>query len=682
MVRKNLQDIFQCKNICILGISRKENSLSYQVLKNIVDCNFHGDIYLINPNKGEVLGKPLLRDIDNVEAHIDLVLNFLPFNLVNENVEKFAKKGCKNFIIYSSGFSEMKESGKERSDYLKAVIEKYNLNVIGPNCIGIINNYHNLAASNWFYTFKKGSIAFVSQSGAYGMILSYMAKNRKIGFSKFISLGNCLDVDVSDILEYLQDDSDTKVIMLYAEGISDGKRFLDTARRVSKKKPILMVKAGKTLEGKKASKTHTGSIEIDTDIFKSACRSAGIVLVDSVDELIETAYYLEHNNIPNKNEIMVISPSGGPCIIAADNCTENNIKLIDPDIKTKEIIKKYVPVFASVSNPLDITTLTDNEHNYEIIKVLSDDKNIDVILLMVFTNFMSSDFKKSIKYIKKKKKNLAVVTLEEEKLYSEFEKLDVPVYFSVEKALKVIGYVCKYNELENKLSEEYSLQDEKFAISNIKINNSITGMLSESKSKKLLKLYGINIENEFVVNDGAELKKIYELLKKPLCVKVDNKSIFHKTAVGGVLLNVSDYMIAENALNSWKKRFGNDTGLIINEMIKKDFELFIGIKKDAVFGYVLIIGMGGVYVESINERHVELIPKNKLQLQRIIDEKILIKYSHIFEDNTEILRKKLYKLLENLITIVKMNKQIEELEINPLIISNKEIYIADALIKI
>ena len=402
MVRKNLQDIFQCKNICILGISRKENSLSYQVLKNIVDCNFHGDIYLINPNKGEVLGKPLLRDIDNVEAHIDLVLNFLPFNLVNENVEKFAKKGCKNFIIYSSGFSEMKESGKERSDYLKAVIEKYNLNVIGPNCIGIINNYHNLAASNWFYTFKKGSIAFVSQSGAYGMILSYMAKNRKIGFSKFISLGNCLDVDVSDILEYLQDDSDTKVIMLYAEGISDGKRFLDTARRVSKKKPILMVKAGKTLEGKKASKTHTGSIEIDTDIFKSACRSAGIVLVDSVDELIETAYYLEHNNIPNKNEIMVISPSGGPCIIAADNCTENNIKLIDPDIKTKEIIKKYVPVFASVSNPLDITTLTDNEHNYEIIKVLSDDKNIDVILLMVFTNFMSSDFKKSIKYIKKK----------------------------------------------------------------------------------------------------------------------------------------------------------------------------------------------------------------------------------------------------------------------------------------
>ncbi len=671
MVDNRISQLFEQEIITIIGISRKESSLSYQVCKNLIEGGYDGRIQMVNPKAGVLFGQNIHKNINNLDI-FGLVLIFLRFDLVVGSIREIAVNGGKFFIIYSSGFAEMEDSKCQKNIYLQEVIAEYQLTVIGPNCMGIIDTHKRLFASNWFYATRHGSIALVSQSGAYGMILSYMANNRGLGFSKFISVGNCINVDFGEILNYLCDDNATKFIVLYVEGIKDGRGFLTALKKVAAIKRVYIIKSGNTAESTQATISHTGSVGVDIDIFKAICNYSEAILADNIEELINSLYLASCYEMIDSNRITVISPSGGPCTVAADRCEKYGLELTKFSVGTTKKLKDILPPFASINNPVDVTTLTTNEEAFKAIEVILHDVGVQTIILMIFTDYMSTDFEKTILYILAQKKKLICITLEENSLRNEFERLHVPLYFSIDSAFMSIRNQLNYRNKKHFYNQYRS--DGRFTFGEL-----YSGIYNEEDTKKVLGHCEIKNSDEYIIRNEEDLAKYWNIIIKPVCLKVSEKECIHKTEINGVKKNIVDLEIAQKALKEWKSLINCGVKAILSRMRDGECQLYIDIKKDKDFGYIFIWGIGGVMINEINYRKVFIMPQFREQLDEILDDKLLKKFYNGFRNKYRIDRQKLLELIERLIIFVLSNEKIEEIEINPLMIDDNDLYIADAL---
>ena len=381
----DLGNFFNSKNVAIVGVSRNPNKIGHVIFRNLIDGDFNGNIFVVNPNVQSILAYVSYKNISQIKEKIDLVIIAVPAKQAVKVTNECGRKKIKDLIIISAGFKEVGNNKLDNS--LQKAIKKYRLRVIGPNCLGVLNTKNKLDTLFLpHYRLKRpkqGGISFVCQSGAVGSTILDLASREEDGFAKFVSYGNAIDVDESDLIEYLASDHDTKVICLYVEAIKDAKKFMRVMKETTKRKPVIVVKGGMTEEGNKATLSHTGSLAGSAEVYLAAFKQTGMIYAPSLEDMFNYARILEGSIRPKNNRIQIITNGGGYGIICTDAVVNNNLRMAEPSKETKRNLKKYFPPIVILNNPMDLTGDATTERYRLSIDACLNDKNIDVLLLVV-----------------------------------------------------------------------------------------------------------------------------------------------------------------------------------------------------------------------------------------------------------------------------------------------------------
>ena len=381
----DLSKFFSAKNIAIIGVSKDPKKVGHIIFRNLIDSNFEGNLFLVNPFADIILNKKVYHSLLNIKENIELAVIALPAKKVPQVIKECGKKKIQNIIIISSGFKEMGNIKLE--DEVKNLLEKYKIKCIGVNSLGIFDAYTKL--DTLFlprYRLKRpkpGNISFVSQSGALGLAILDLATSENYGIAKFISYGNATNIDESDILEFLLQDNNTKVICMYIEGVKDGRKFLEIAKKVSKVKPIIVIKGGITEKGKEAALSHTGALAGEAEVYYAAFKQANIIQANSLQEVFNFARILEKSMLTKGDRVQVITNGGGYGVLSIDSIIKNNLSLASLNKKTIEKLKKQLTNLVVISNPIDLSGDATTERYKIAIDACLDDNNVDILLLIV-----------------------------------------------------------------------------------------------------------------------------------------------------------------------------------------------------------------------------------------------------------------------------------------------------------
>jgi acetyl-CoA synthetase (ADP-forming) len=448
-----LDHFFTPKSIAVIGASNDSRKLGYEVFKNLKKYS-NGKLYPIHPKEDEIQGVRTYRHIKDVPGTIDLDVLVAPKRLIKQSIIDCGEKGVKGAVIITAGFGEVNEEGKREEMELVEIAHRYGMRIIGPNCVGIMNTHNNLNAS-FVMDAKKGDIALVSQSGALGAAILYKTIKEDIGFSKFISVGNMADVDFSDLMEFLADDPQTKAISLYVEGVKDGKRFIDVARRTVEKKPVIALKAGKSESGARAASSHTGSLAGSYRVYEGAFRQSGILVADTVDEMLSMARAFVQP-LPTGRRVAIMTNAGGPGVLTADAIDKLGLKLANLHEDTIGELRSNLPPMAAVKNPVDMIASARKEDYYRTAKLLLMDENVDLLIAIcvvpTFAGMSETEHAKGIIEAVKEMENkkpvlgLFMAGYVSEKARELLEKNGIPSYTRPEDAASAAYALVRYSE--------------------------------------------------------------------------------------------------------------------------------------------------------------------------------------------------------------------------------------------
>ncbi|MDY7031303.1 MAG: CoA-binding protein [Thermodesulfobacteriota bacterium] len=454
----SLKAFLEPKSIAIVGISRTPNRPGYLIMRNLIEFGFAGDLYPVNLEGGEILGLKTYKSIYELPENIELAVSMVPADDSIEFLDACSEKGIKNVLLVSGGFSESGETGAKRQREVVRFARQKGIRLMGPNAVGPVNTSNNLILH--FYPIdylKKGGVAFVAQSGQFCCpVMEYAISTLHMGMSKSIDLGNCCDIDEAEVLEYLEADSETKVIAIYMESIRAGKRFLQTSKRVSQKKPIVVFKTGRTEDGLKTAASHTGAIAVNDLMFDVALKQAGIIRARDLDEFLDLAKIFDYRVVPKGNRVAVITYSGGIGAMVADACEDYGLKLAEFSRNTIEEIQPTLLPSARVKNPLDCFAVgvpPDINNIYRVpLGAFMVDENVDMTLFCFMANkwVWNVDFDQILKDIKKvRTKPVVAWVIGEDKLVREctktLEENGIPVFASPERAIRALGALWRYH---------------------------------------------------------------------------------------------------------------------------------------------------------------------------------------------------------------------------------------------
>ena len=455
MISGTLQEVFTPRTIAVIGASREPTKLGHVILMNLIEGGFKGKIFAINPRTKEILGLRSYSRIEEVSSYIDMAIVVVPAAFVPKVVEDCGKKGVKAAIVISAGFREIGSKGEDFEQETLREARRWGIRIMGPNCLGIINASKSLDATISRVVDPKklriGSIAFVSQSGALGASLYSWAQTRGIGFDKLVSLGNMCDIDESEVLEYLATDAGTKVISMYIEGVRDGRKFVETAKKVSLSKPIVIMKIGRSVGGAKAARSHTGTLSGSDSIYEGAFKQCGAIRAGDTAEMFDFAKAFATQPLPRGKKIVVVTNAGGPGVAATDVCDEVGLELAELDKGMRERIGGLVPSFASVTNPVDTTPQVSPKVHGDVLKILLSSKGIDGAISVVIGSrpraFAQAVINAHTGLPVRYNKPVLLCWIADksaEDMLKELEEKGVPVYETPERAVKSMGALKKY----------------------------------------------------------------------------------------------------------------------------------------------------------------------------------------------------------------------------------------------
>jgi len=454
---ESLRQIFYPRSVAVLGASTDPSKYGNQILKVLVDDKYRGKIYPINPKSPEVLGVKAYPSMLDVPEPVDLAMVVIPARMTPQAIKECAEKEVKGAVVITAGFSEIGEEGKALEEELVREARNGGIRIIGPNCFGIINTdpVVRLNAMPGSLIERPGPVAFVSQSGALAEAVVAWAQEQGIGFSKFVSIGNMSDIDFADMMLYLADDPKTKVITMYIEGIKNGRRFLDAARRVTLRKPVVVLKAGRYSAATRAVTSHTGSFAGSDKIYDAAFRQSGIVRVEGIEDLFDAARALGSQPVPRGNCVGVISHAGGPMVMTCDACESNGLELPTISKSTESELRKALPHYAAVGNPTDVVADAPLTRYNEALEIFCKDESLDSIIAVIEGLTCGDGVLDQQKWpdtlgntLKVCKKPSLVLWMFAQSRIKEgvqnFEKLDIPVYASPERVAKAMKALASY----------------------------------------------------------------------------------------------------------------------------------------------------------------------------------------------------------------------------------------------
>ncbi|MCW4031645.1 MAG: acetate--CoA ligase family protein, partial [Candidatus Bathyarchaeota archaeon] len=598
MVTLNLDKIFDPKSIALVGASDETGSVGYTLMKNLLDFGYKGKVYPVNIRKNEILGLRTYKTVHQLPETVDLAVIATPAKTVPDLVEQCGKAGITGIIIISAGFKEVGLEGKALENKILEAKKKYNLRIIGPNCLGIIRPTINLNATFLKKMPKPGKIAFISQSGALGTAILDLATHENLGFSNFVSVGSMIDVDFGDLIDYFGTDPHTKSILMYIEGITDAREFISAARHFSRTKPIIIVKAGKFGESAKAAASHTGSLTGEDNVYDAAFKRAGIVRVEEIVDLFNCAEVLRIQPLPKGPNLAIITNAGGPGIMATDALLARGGKLAKISKNTLERLNLDLPNYWSKGNPIDILGDAKADRYTNAIELCLNDENVDGLLVIYTPQGVanSTELARSIaKLYKSKRSSRTLLTS-----FMGYEDVadanlllsqnGIPTYSTPEQAVATYMYMYQY---ERNLKLLYETPEElpvdsvppKRPLMVIMRNAAKENreILTEVEAKQLLECYNIPVVKTLVAGTADEAVWSASQIGYPVVLKILSPQIVHKTDVGGVILDINseaDLRKAFDTIILRAKKHNPEAkiqGVTVQSMIKKrGYEIILG----------------------------------------------------------------------------------------------------------
>jgi acetyltransferase len=701
MVTLNLDKIFNPKSIAIIGASDVEGSVGFAIVKNLTQQGYAGKVYLVNIRKPEILGVKTYQTVMEVPEPVDLAMIATPAKTVSDVVEECGRAGIKGAIIVSAGFKEIGPEGKALEAKVREKAKKHGIRIIGPNCIGVMRPSINLNATFVNKVPKPGKVAFLSQSGALGSAILDWAISENIGFSNFVSVGSMIDVDFGDLIDYFGTDPKTKSILMYAEGITEARKFMSAARHFARTKPIIVVKSGKFSESAKAAASHTGSLSGEDAIYDAAFKRAGVVRVDEIADLFNAAEVLGTQPLPRGPNLAIITNAGGPGVMATDALIAKGGKLAKLSDKTLSLLNGVLPPFWSRGNPIDVLGDAQPDRFKAAIDACLNDDGVDGVVI-IFTQqgvVEGTDVAKGIVEVVRDRpyQDKTILTSfmgngAAQEANRIFNENNIPTYTTPEQAIKTYMTMYQYQrnlDLIYETPEELPVDASrpKRPI-NVIFRNAVLDnreVLTEDEAKKVLKYYNFPVVETGVANNVDEAVAYAKKMGFPVVLKILSPQIVHKSDAGGVILNVRSVADVREAFSTLIQRataYNPDAqiiGVTVQPMIeKKGYELIIGGKTDPVFGPVILFGMGGVGVELFKDYSIGLPPLNTTLIRRMMEEtkiyRLLKGYRKSPPANVKVLEETLLLFAQLLVDF----PQIKEVDINPLLINEEKACILDA----
>jgi acetyltransferase len=679
---ENLDVIFRPRSIAIVGTSRKEGTIGRQILHNLVDYGFNGPVYPVNPKAKYVNSIKCYPTVSDIPDQVDLAIIVIPKEFVLGVIDECSEKGVKGVVVISAGFKEIGEKGVKLEKELVKKIKGYGMRLIGPNCMGIINTESDIKMDATFGSTLplKGHVGFMSQSGALGNIILEYADELKIGFSKFVSMGNKADVSGNDLLLDFEDDENTRIILMYLESFGNPRKFTKIARRVTKKKPIIAVKAGRTLAGAKAASSHTGALAGLDVAVEALFDQCGVLRASSIEEIFDYALAFSNQPLPEGNRVAIVTNAGGPGIIATDACVSLGLVMSEFEDGTFSALMEVLPEEASVENPVDILGDGGPERYEKSLDIVLNDKNVDAVIAIFVPPLISRTLDVAIAISevssKYKKPVLGCFMGREEVLTSiqELEKNNIPAYLFPESAAKSIAGMHKYHKLiSRKEGEILSFEVDKERAKRI-IEKGLgdgEGYLPPDKVGGILESYGFKFPKSKLVENADEAVSFASSVGYPVVLKIVSPDVVHKTDAGGVVLNLKDEKDVRagfsKMLDDVKRNIPNVKidGLLVQKMISGGRETILGMKMDPSFGPLIMFGLGGIYVEVLKDVSFRIAPISDLDAHEMI--KNIKSYPLLSgvrgEESVDI--EAIEGYIQRLSRLVEDFPEIEEMDINP-----------------
>ena len=676
------------KSIAIIGASDKEGSVGRAITSNIMK-GYKGTIYPISPTRETVFDKKAYKSVLDVPGKIDLAVVVTKNTIVPAVLEECGKKKLRGAIVITAGFKEVDEEGAKLEQKLKDIAKKYKLQIIGPNCLGVMNLEPKTMMNSTFLkiTPKSGEIALISQSGAICAALVEDASAQGIGFSAVISMGNKADMSEIDILKMLAEHKQTKVIVMYLEDMGNGQEFLKVCKDITrrKKKPVLVLKSGRSPEGAKAAMSHTGALMGSDEIYDALLKQSGAIRVDTMEELFDYATAFSKQPLPMNGDLVIVSNAGGPAIISTDACSKLGIKMA----KIEEIRKKIdavIPPWGSSRNPVDIVGDADFNRFENVLNEVLKHKNVGSVISMC-TPSATLDYDKLAKVIvsmsKKYKKTMLASLMGLDEGITNREILangDVPYYTYAEGSIRALNAMLTFtNWIKNPSGKTMKFIVKKDKVKKILDNakKEKRNALLEEEGQEILRAYGFPLPASKLAKTKKEAVTASKKIGYPVVLKIASPQIIHKSDAGGVKVNLQNAKDVENAFDTIIKnakkynKKADIKGVLVVEMVKGGKEMIIGSKLEPGFGPVVMLGMGGIYVEVLKDVTFKLAPMTDIEADDMISS---IKTKKILEGvrgEKPSDTKKLSECIQRLSQLVSDFNEIKELDMNPVLVMEK-----------
>ncbi len=635
--QKGIDYLFNPRSIAVIGASATKGKLGNDVLRNLIESGFKGRIYPVNPRGGEILGLKVYRSVSDIPNHVDMGVIVIPANHVLTSVEECGNKGVKALVIITAGFKEIGHEGQEIEKKLVELAEKYEMVLQGPNCLGIINTNVPYNASFSAGTPRKGKIAFASQSGALMTGILDWSLMEKIGFSKFVSLGNKAHLDETDFIEAFGRDPDSTFILLYIESVVDGRKFMDACRKVVRNKPIFVVKSGVSAAGARAASSHTGSLAGSDTAYDVAFKQCGVRRASNMASLFDVASVFDDMYLPSGNRVAIVTNAGGPGILTTDACEASGLKIAQLSSETINFLKKNLPAAASVYNPIDALGTAQPEDYALCVDASLQDENVDAVLVLLTPQAMTKETETAQILVESHKKCphkplIAVFMGGNSMIYPRIVLTEggIPIFDFPERAVHAIAELYHYTVIRDSLKDEsiptFNVDKKKVAeiIENVRKDN--RRVLLGNEAHSIAEAYGIPVARIRLATSSQEAKLLADELGYPVVLKIASPDIVHKSDIGGIRIGLETPEEVEQAflqiLENAKTHMPHALiyGVDVQEMAEKGKELIIGCSRDVQFGPLVMFGAGGIFVNYLKDISFRLAPMTRNDARELIME--------------------------------------------------------------
>jgi acetyltransferase len=674
----DLTPLFAPRSLAVLGVSRNPAKLGFRLLQNVQARGFAGAIHPVNPSGEAILGYETVRHVEDLPRGIDLALVSLPSSAVPDAIKALAARGTRAAVILSSGFGEVDAEGRSTEAALLATARAAGLRLVGPNCMGVYSAPARLNGTYfWDLPSVRGGIGVVSQSGAYGGLIFRHLGTRGLGVGRFLSIGNQADVEIGEVIEYLVDDPETTLVACFVEALRDGPRFVRIAERAAGRKPIVVLKAGRSDAGRRAAGSHTGSLAGAHDVFRAACVRARVVLADETEEFFDAIETLAIAGArrPAAPAVAVLTVSGGPSVVAADTAEREGVRVPSLPDGVRARLRTLLPPFAAVGNPVDLTPQVDPPRIDAAVRAVMAEREIAGAVAVNVGLDIPPFAEAIVAAVRETGKPAVAFTADAPRITAIFGAGGVPVLPSPERAVRAWRALWQARaRAAPRAPDRAPLPDDVAAAL-----HAARGPLAYGDARHLLEAYGVRFCREQAAASADEAVAAAEAIGYPVVVKSDAPGLTHKTEAGGVVLDVRDAGGVRAAWHALRARIGASR-VVVQERVRPGVELLVGARRDEIFGPVVALGAGGVLTEVAHDVSVRLAPVTDDEIDTMLDEGARPRLLAGPRGLPAVDRGAVAALVRRIGDLIAAEEAVREIDINPLIAAGAQLVAVDALV--